>query len=97
MGYHPWGLKESDTTERLTHTRKRGGGITLEAGRESQRGTPWGHGEWGGPPPAPERHPSFQDRMAGLPQELMLGGGPAWSGGSKESFILRPAVGAGGT
>ena len=51
MGYHPWGLKESDTTERLTHTRKRGGGITLEAGRESQRGTPWGHGEWGGPPP----------------------------------------------
>ena len=20
MGYHPWGLKESDTTERLTHT-----------------------------------------------------------------------------
>ena len=55
MGYHPWGLKESDTTERLTHTHthththKRGGGVTLEAGRESQGGAPWGHGEGEGP------------------------------------------------
>ena len=96
VGYSPWGLKESDMTERLTHMHVNK--EVVSSWRPEVR-LKEGHpgGMVSGEDPLPhswERHPSFQDRMAGLPQALMLGGGPGWRRGSKESFILRPCPGA---
>ena len=74
MGYHPWGLKESDMTERLAHIHVKEKAMSpwrREASPKERH--PGGMVSAEGPR---ERHPSFQDRMAGLSQELMLGGGP---------------------